>query len=105
MKQRIIGSYIGDREGPLLICIGGIHGNEPAGIKAIEEVMQWLEIEKLNFPNFNYKGSFLGLRGNLEAIRQKKRFIDRDLNRMLNPEEINQFRSQPAELYLQEEKE
>lgn len=105
MKQRIIGSYTGDTEGPLLICIGGIHGNEPAGIVAIDEVLQWLENQKLNFPNFNYRGAFLGLKGNLEAIRQKKRFIDRDLNRMLSPEEINQFRSQPAGLHLQEEKE
>jgi len=105
MKKRVIGSYKGDQEGPLLICIGGIHGNEPAGLVAIEQVMKWLENEKSNFPNFIYRGAFHGLKGNLEAIRQKKRFIDRDLNRMLNPEEINQFRSQPAELHLQEEKE
>jgi len=105
MKERIIGSYKGDPGGPLLICIGGIHGNEPAGIVAIEEVILWLENQKLNFTNFSYRGAFLGIKGNLEAIRQKKRFIDRDLNRMLNPEEINQFRSHPAELQLQEEKE
>lgn len=105
MKQRIIGRFNGGLEGPLLICIGGIHGNEPAGIMAIEDVMHWLENEKLNFPNFIYKGSFLGLKGNLEAIKQKKRFIDRDLNRMLTPEEINQVRSQPSSNYLQEEKE
>ena len=105
MEQRIIGRFKGDQEGPLLICIGGIHGNEPAGIKAIEDVMYWLQNEKLNFPNFIYKGSLLGLKGNLEAIQQKKRFIDRDLNRMLTPEEINQVRSQPSSSYLQEEKE
>jgi len=105
MEQRIIGRFEGDTSGPLLICIGGIHGNEPAGITAIEEVLRLLEKEKVDFPDFAYHGTFLGIRGNLEALKQKKRFIDRDLNRMLSVEEINNFRHQPSSLHLQEEKE
>jgi succinylglutamate desuccinylase len=105
MEQRIIGQFTGDATGPSLICIGGMHGNEPAGIAAIEEVLRLLETEKRDNPGFIYQGSFLGIRGNLEALRQKKRFIDRDLNRMLSIEEINQIKGQPPALLLQEEKE
>ncbi len=105
MEKRIIGRFDGERKGGLLICIGGIHGNEPAGIKAIGEVFRLLEKEKNDFPDFHYIGSFLGLRGNLAALRQKKRFIDCDLNRILFKEKIQQFRTLPASLLLQEEKE
>jgi succinylglutamate desuccinylase len=105
MEQRIIGQFKGDSKGPFLICIGGMHGNEPAGIAAIEEVLRLLDKEKSDDPDFIYHGSFLGIRGNLEALRQKKRFIDRDLNRMLSAEEIQHFQQQPRDLLLQEEKE
>jgi len=105
MEQRIIGQFSGDSPGPFLICIGGMHGNEPAGIAAIEEVLQSLETEKRNDPGFIYQGSFLGIRGNLEALKHKKRFIDKDLNRILAVEEINQFQQQPPAQLLQEEKE
>jgi len=105
MESRIIGRYHGDKTGPFLICIGGIHGNEPAGILAIKEVLRLLGQEKSHFPDFTYHGTFLGIRGNLEALRQKKRFIDRDLNRMLTHEEIDHFKQKPPELLLQEEKE
>ena len=105
MEQRIIGQFGGDLHGPFLICIGGMHGNEPAGISAIGEVLRLLEQEKNDHPDFRYQGSFLGIRGNLEALQQKKRFIDRDLNRILSAEKINQFQDQPPALLLQEEKE
>ena len=104
MEQRIIGRFAGI-PGPLLICIGGIHGNEPAGIGAIEKIIQLLEKETLNHPGFHYQGTFLGIRGNMEALHQRKRFIDRDLNRMLSHEEILQFQNRPATTLLQEEKE
>lgn len=104
MEQRIIGRFSGG-QGPLLICIGGMHGNEPAGILAIEKVMQLLEKEKTKHPEFQYQGSFMGVRGNLAALQKKQRFIDRDLNRMLSEQEILQFRNTPAATHLQEEKE
>lgn len=105
MEQRIIGRYEGDSQGPFLICIGGMHGNEPAGIAAIEEVIRLLEKEKTDFPDFNYSGSFLGVIGNLEALKQKKRFIDRDLNRMLTEEGARHSQSHPPPPVFQEEKE
>ena len=95
MEERIIGRYETREKGPLLICIGGIHGNEHAGVEAIEEVLRLLSIEIIKNPGFQYKGTFIGIRGNLAALRDKKRFIDRDLNRMLSIKDSNRIRSTP----------
>lgn len=96
MEERIIGRYETHEKGPLLICIGGIHGNEPAGVKAIGEVLKLLAIEPIKNPGFNYKGTFVGVRGNLTALRDKKRFVDRDLNRMLSIDETSRIRRTPS---------
>ena len=45
MTDRVIGRYEGERPGPLMVCIGGVHGNEPAGVVALEELMLRLEAE------------------------------------------------------------
>lgn len=79
--KRKIGEFIGKERGPLIIGIGGIHGNETAGIKALETVLSMLENEPLKNPSFNYKGKFIAIKGNLQAIDAKQRFIDKDLNR------------------------
>jgi succinylglutamate desuccinylase len=97
MEGRIIDRYVGDAPGPLLICIGGMHGNEPAGILAIKEVFRLLDIEKGFNPGFRYHGSFVGIRGNIPAIEKEQRFIDRDLNRMLIPEELKRITNTPGE--------
>ncbi len=91
MEGRIIGRYEGQKPGPVLLCIGGIHGNEPAGVLAIREVLERLKQEKINRPEFEYHGTLVGILGNTEAFRQQKRFIDRDLNRMLSREEIERI--------------
>ena len=74
MNPHIIGRYEGEENGPLIIALGGIHGNEHAGPEAIKEVLKLLEMEKSRFPEFQYHGTFLGVVGNLEALRQKKTF-------------------------------
>lgn len=103
MEGRIIDRYDGADKGPLLICIGGMHGNEPAGIMAIKEVFRLLSIEKDFNPGFRYHGSFIGIHGNLQAIRKQKRFIDRDLNRMLLKEEVERITSTAEELRAPED--
>ena len=79
--KRIIGKHTGGEKGPLLIVFGGMHGNETAGLKAIDLIFKMLEVEPITNPAFRYEGRVVGLSGNLEALRQKKRYIDRDLNR------------------------
>ncbi|MFT4686207.1 MAG: succinylglutamate desuccinylase [Neolewinella sp.] len=84
-SERIIGYYRGPEAGPLVVAIGGIHGNEPAGVRALERLVEMLENEPRLNPGFNFKGDFLALRGNLEALSQGKRYIDVDLNRIWRP--------------------
>jgi succinylglutamate desuccinylase len=103
--DRIIGRYEGSRPGPLLICLGGIHGNEHAGLLAIEEVLRLIELEKSQHPEFSMAGTFLGIRGNISAIQTHQRFIKRDLNRILLKEEIDQFRALPEGQLGEDERE
>jgi succinylglutamate desuccinylase len=105
MEGRIIDRYDGADPGPLLICIGGMHGNEPAGILAIQEVFRLLGIEKEFNPGFRYCGSFVGIRGNLQAISKGQRYIQRDLNRMLLKEEVDRITNTPEELWTPEDRE
>ncbi len=65
--------------GPLLILIGGIHGNEPTGIAGIQRAFEQLR-------GLPFKGHALGLRGNLPALDAGCRALDLDLNRLWLPE-------------------
>lgn len=87
-QSRVIARYKGHRRGPLLIVLGGIHGNEKAGAKAIRLVKKMLDVEPITKPDFLYSGNFIGLLGNVEAGKQKVRFIDRDLNRLWTKDNI-----------------
>lgn len=80
-----------------------MHGNEPAGILAIKEVLRLLSIENSFNPGFRYQGSFVGILGNLQAIEKGQRFIDRDLNRMLLPEELERIAGTPIALRTPED--
>jgi succinylglutamate desuccinylase len=74
--SRIVGRYGGTQPGPTMICVGGLHGNEPAGLDAQVRVLSRLEER-----NPTLRGEFLGLAGNLSALRQGQRFCEFDLNR------------------------
>lgn len=81
--QRIIGEYDMKVPGPLLVCIGGIHGNEPAGVRALQQVLTKLTANKPHI-----RGKFIALRGNLSGLTQKQRYLDKDLNRIWLPERM-----------------
>jgi len=89
--ERIIGRYEGPEKGPLLICFGSIHGNEPAGAKALELMFKMLDAEPITNPNFCFNGRLLGLRGNLRAIQAGKRYLQKDLNRQWTVENVNRI--------------
>ncbi len=95
--KRIIGQYTGEEKGPLLIVLGGMHGNEPAGVKAIDLMFKMLDIEPITNPEFKFHGRILGIRGNLRAMKKKKRFIVKDLNRQWTPENIERIKTAPIE--------
>ncbi|MEL6986241.1 MAG: succinylglutamate desuccinylase/aspartoacylase family protein [Bacteroidota bacterium] len=103
--ERIIGRYSGEEKGPLLVCFGGMHGNEPAGINALHLMFKMLEVEPITNPQFKFKGRLLGLRGNLKAIQQDKRYIQKDLNRQWTKERVDFAKQNPMETLDPEDQE
>jgi len=83
--KRVLGVVDGKRGGPLNILVGGLHGNEVAGIKAINQVFSAIRKHKIQI-----NGTVVGLAGNLQAIAKNKRFIDYDLNRCWTKEFVSQ---------------
>jgi len=83
-QGRRIGAYRGAEPGPLVICIASLHGNEPAGIEALERVMGVLSESRLRM-----RGDLVGLRGNLQAHAAGTRFIDEDLNRVWQHDRVD----------------
>lgn len=76
--NRLIGKAGTSGEGPTLVVFGGIHGNEPAGVRALKEVFEHLNSK----PTPEIRGSLIGIRGNPAALKAGKRFLQSDLNRL-----------------------
>ncbi len=81
--SRIIGTYTSNKKGPLLFVTGGVHGNEPSGVKALEKVFR--ELEKAR-PVI--QGTIVGVVGNKKALNAHQRFIDKDFNRTWTIENV-----------------
>ena len=96
--NRKIGEYEGTKSGPLLIILGAMHGNEPAGVKAIKQLFLLLGNEPIINPGFVFNGKVVGLIGNLKAFENNVRFMDKDLNRQWKKEHVNQLKSTKKEL-------
>lgn len=81
--DRSLGTYTTGRPGPTVVAIGGMHGNEPAGTRAIPAV-----IERLRARQTPLRGRLIGLRGNVGALRAGRRYLARDLNRRWTPADV-----------------
>ena len=92
-NDRIIGNYEGEEKGILLLCIASIHGNEPAGVQALELVFKMIDVEPITNPDFIFHGKIIGLKGNLPAIEKKRRFIDQELNRLWTEENVTRIKA------------
>lgn len=79
--SRVIAHVRGTEPGPTLILVGGVHGNEPAGIIAALSVLATLPVTAV-------RGEVIALVGNARAVAAGKRYIDRDLNRLWTPERL-----------------
>jgi hypothetical protein len=65
--------FVGQLPGPAVLLQAGIHGDEVAGIHALDELVQSLEVAK---------GKVVVLpRMNMPAVRQGRRYVNVDLNR------------------------
>src|SRR6266702_6172830 len=72
--DRTIGRLRGVAPGPMLIVVGGVHGNEPAGVRAAEGALARLAGGAL-------RGDVVARAGNLRALHLGRRYQVRDLNR------------------------
>jgi succinylglutamate desuccinylase len=101
-RRRVLGDYTRGQPGPLLVVTGGVHGNEPGGVEALEAVSA--ELERRAPP---LRGRFLGLAGNLEGLASGRRYVDEDLNRVWTPERLAQARNgkAPSSRETQEQRE
>lgn len=84
--KRVIGNVRGIKESPTVIAIGGIHGNERAGLNALTKVFNTIENE-----NIPFKGNFYGIAGNINAISKNIRFKNVDLNRIWTKDEVEKL--------------
>ena len=79
----LIASIRGSLPGPTLIIVGGIHGNEPAGVLASERVRRRIQNRRAVL-----RGEVVLLRGNTRALEKRVRYIDADLNRQWTTENV-----------------
>lgn len=70
----------GKEEGNVSVILAGIHGDEPCGVLAFNDLLPDLDIEK---------GTVYFIYGNPMAIEQKKRYIELNLNRLFNDSHLN----------------
>lgn len=89
----------------MLVVIGAMHGNEPAGVKAIDLMAKMLEVEPVTNPDFAYRGMMIGIIGNLKAYERGERFIDKDLNRQWTDENVQMIRATGIEQLDNEKRE
>jgi predicted deacylase len=76
VPRRRIGSYAGTGAGRTIVAVCGIHGNEPAGVRAAEQVLE--ELHRRRPP---FRGEFVAVAGNLQALAAGRRYLAKDLNR------------------------
>lgn len=92
--NRILGEMGAAHNEILFLVLASVHGNETAGIRALDLIFKMLEVEPIRNPSFELKGKIVGIIGNLSAHQVKKRYIDLDLNRQWTNANIELIRSE-----------
>lgn len=88
--DRILGSHDGEAPGPTLLAQGGIHGNEPGGVLALQRVLA-----RLDRGDIALRGRLVAVAGNRKALAAGERFLDRDLNRRWTTADIAALLGRP----------
>ncbi|SMG13063.1 Succinylglutamate desuccinylase / Aspartoacylase family protein [Marivirga sericea] len=84
--DRFIGKIRSTSEGPSVIFIGGIHGNEPAGVLALDRLISFVQNNKISL-----KGNLYALAGSLWALEHGERYHKQDLNRLWTKDRLLQI--------------
>ncbi|MEZ4415550.1 MAG: succinylglutamate desuccinylase/aspartoacylase family protein [Gemmatimonadota bacterium] len=91
--ERILGRVRGERPGPSLVAVGGLHGNEPAGVLALQRVVATLVGRQDRL-----RGELVAIAGNRRALRVGRRFLVRDLNRAWGSKRVEMLRTTSSAL-------
>src|SRR6266571_973636 len=78
---RVVAKRRGAGAGPTLVAVGGVHGNEPAGVRAAARVLE-------DIPDAAIRGEVVALAGNTRALAENQRYLVRDLNRQWSAERL-----------------
>ncbi|HAA12598.1 MAG TPA: hypothetical protein DCE41_13245 [Cytophagales bacterium] len=100
VSERIIGDIQGAPGGPLLLLVGGIHGNEPAGVQAIKQVFEVLREQQDQL-----RGRVVGVVGNRPALQHGTRFVHYDLNRCWTTESWQRLLAKDRQEWMGEDQE
>jgi succinylglutamate desuccinylase len=102
VSRRLVCRIKGSSPGPMLLVIGGLHGNEPDGLQAMRAVAARLEgcfgdgDPGAGGASTHLRGDVVMLAGNLPALEQGRRFLERDLNRGWRSDRIAALRRSRA---------
>ena len=89
--SRELGRLRSARRGPTLVVVGGLHGNEPGGVLAAERVLEALRVHALPL-----SGELVALAGNVGALRERRRYLVKDLNRQWTEAKVAALRQSGA---------
>ena len=81
-----MGRIEGRAPGPLVVIVAGMHGNEPAGMQALKNVLGKLV-------TIEVRGTLIALQGNVKACEVEERLVDADFNRLWAHARIERVRS------------
>jgi len=79
-------------DGPEVLIVGGTHGNEPSGVKALLRFHQLLSADN----SLLKQGRVHFLLGNPAAYLQNKRYVDYDLNRSFTDKDMSHLEAARA---------
>jgi succinylglutamate desuccinylase len=96
----VIASYRGDTAGTIVLVVGGIHGNEPAGLVAGRRVANLLA--GIAQP---MAGELVVMAGNRPALAADRRFLDRDMNRRWSSAKLERTRARHPQERSREDRE
>ena len=83
---RIIGKIKGKRKGPTMVFFAGVHGNETAGVFALDKVFKYLNPDDVS-------GSLYAIAGNISALGVNERYVHEDLNRLWKEDYIRDIKN------------
>ena len=87
--NRIFHHIEGKNPGATIVFFAGIHGNETAGVNALNSVLVTLSEKDIS-------GEIYGVYGNIKALQQNKRFLESDLNRMWTLKQLDTIKHKEA---------